>query len=55
MFDDDDDLPSENKLNSGLGLTIANNLASGLGCNRAMTVHSREKEGSVFSFFLVNH
>ncbi|KAL4427062.1 hypothetical protein ABPG74_021169 [Tetrahymena malaccensis] len=46
---------SENSLNGGLGLTIANNLATGLGGNRRIKVRSEYKLGSIFSFYIVNH
>ncbi|EAR83218.2 ATPase, histidine kinase-, DNA gyrase B (macronuclear) [Tetrahymena thermophila SB210] len=46
---------STNSLNGGLGLTIANNLATGLGGNRRIKVRSEYKAGSIFSFYIVNH
>ncbi|KAL4466676.1 hypothetical protein ABPG72_016793 [Tetrahymena utriculariae] len=46
---------STNSLNGGLGLTIANNLATGLGGNRRIQVRSEYKAGSNFSFCIVNH
>ncbi|KAL4466677.1 hypothetical protein ABPG72_016794 [Tetrahymena utriculariae] len=44
-----------NTFGGGLGLTIANNLATGLGGNRRLQVQSIENAGSKFSFCIVNH
>ncbi|KAL4427061.1 hypothetical protein ABPG74_021168 [Tetrahymena malaccensis] len=43
-----------NTFGGGLGLTIANNLATGLGGNRRLQVQSTENVGSKFSFCIVN-
>ncbi|EAR83219.2 ATPase, histidine kinase-, DNA gyrase B (macronuclear) [Tetrahymena thermophila SB210] len=43
-----------NTFGGGLGLTIANNLATGLGGNRRLQVQSIENVGSKFSFCIVN-
>ncbi|KAL4438314.1 hypothetical protein ABPG74_009737 [Tetrahymena malaccensis] len=47
----------QKKLNTegvGLGLTIANNIAKGLGGNRKIEVSSQIGKGSTFSFYIVN-
>ncbi|KAL4470271.1 hypothetical protein ABPG74_011882 [Tetrahymena malaccensis] len=40
--------------NAGIGLTIANHLAQGLGGNRSIVVESEINKGSSFRFFFIN-
>ncbi|KAL4466675.1 hypothetical protein ABPG72_016792 [Tetrahymena utriculariae] len=57
VFDCFGDKSKQNILNTrgaGLGLSIANSLAMGLGGNRRIEVVSKENQGTVFSFFIVN-
>ncbi|EAR83217.2 ATPase, histidine kinase-, DNA gyrase B (macronuclear) [Tetrahymena thermophila SB210] len=43
-----------NTRGAGLGLSIANSLAMGLGGNRRIQVVSKENQGTIFSFFIIN-
>lgn len=45
---------SINTTGAGLGISISNKLALGLGGNRMMEVRSKVGEGSTFSFFVLN-
>ncbi|KAL4454163.1 hypothetical protein ABPG73_011921 [Tetrahymena malaccensis] len=57
IFDCFGDKSKQNILNTrgaGLGLSIANSLAMGLGGNRKIQVVSKENQGTVFSFFIIN-
>ncbi|KAL4466673.1 hypothetical protein ABPG72_016790 [Tetrahymena utriculariae] len=43
-----------NTQGAGLGLSVANHLAMGLGGNRKLEVKSKLNEGTCFSFFIIN-
>ncbi|KAL4474774.1 hypothetical protein ABPG74_001470 [Tetrahymena malaccensis] len=43
-----------NTIGAGFGMSIANNLAHGLGGNRSIQIQSRVKEGSTFTFYVIN-
>ncbi|KAL4512428.1 hypothetical protein ABPG72_005430 [Tetrahymena utriculariae] len=43
-----------NTIGAGFGMSIANNLALGLGGNRSIQIQSRVKEGSTFTFYVIN-
>ncbi|EAR86396.2 ATPase, histidine kinase-, DNA gyrase B (macronuclear) [Tetrahymena thermophila SB210] len=43
-----------NTIGAGFGMSIANNLALGLGGNRSIQIQSKVKEGSTFTFYVIN-